>query len=553
MRPHITTLTTLVLAVCAALTACTASSGIDGPEDVAVTAHTLPSALTFHSNCSSTQRSRVNAAYSQIRNYIDDPSGSFLSCLKDAVFSGDMSDGLSPTSYPEEIVRRFQEADPIVIDCSACGDASCAGGETPEGELIFLHPDNITSNVSDTAGVLLHEITHNKGFAHPGPASCTGCPPDDVNEHWFALTGQVVLCFANGEGRYPQRSVMAISRENALAPVGTDVLLNAAGSSLCQTDEFVSGMTGRAADFVDRLGVVCRHRTTGADRALSAVGGAGGSSFTRVCPAGTTVIGFSGGAGEWIDRVGLRCAWESDVRAGLVNPGSQVIFSGGPGGVAWERLCPARQVVKGIRLRTTSPAANSGFVQKIDIICQDIDQPRSIAVSPKARLGGTGGASRYEEHCPSRSVMDWLRVVTAWDGVTRLGAGCSAVSNSCSGCEIGVGGADRSTLHTIAWHGGPSGGGDVATNVNCTNSNSVLIGLNVWTNEYVRAVQGICASSASGWSTGASTATKLTPIVGSTADASMAGVVCNTGSFLTGWDIKTGIFVDSITPRCRAF
>ena len=79
----------------------------------------------------------------------------------------------------------------------------------------------------------------------------------------------------------------------------------------CPTDSFVIGITGRAALFVDALGIVCAPLPwTGDERRLATsriVGGDGGQPYTARCKLGEIAIGAQGAFGEVADQAGIAC------------------------------------------------------------------------------------------------------------------------------------------------------------------------------------------------------------------------------------------------------
>ena len=135
------------------------------------------------------------------------------SCLEDLYLSWDL--GVSV----EEIVRRIRKPIGIRINCAEqtfCRFAGCAPRREPDGrEFVELERENLSATTTkDLASLIAHEITHNKGFAHPREPD----PRDMV----LTVTEQVEACVANfngtRSGNGERRS--EFERETELAHVG---------------------------------------------------------------------------------------------------------------------------------------------------------------------------------------------------------------------------------------------------------------------------------------------------------------------------------------------
>jgi hypothetical protein len=88
----------------------------------------------------------------------------------------------------------------------------------------------------------------------------------------------------------------------------------------CASGYVASGIHGRAGQYIDRLGLICR--ALRADGSLGPsydsmpVGGWGGSDFRIECPPGGAIVGFHGASGDYLDRLGLICSSPSAWRSG---------------------------------------------------------------------------------------------------------------------------------------------------------------------------------------------------------------------------------------------
>ncbi len=79
----------------------------------------------------------------------------------------------------------------------------------------------------------------------------------------------------------------------------------------CPADTFVVGMTGRAALFVDAIGLLCAPIPWPGDAKRLAttrvVGGPGGEPYSFQCPLGEVAVGAQGAFGEVADQAGVAC------------------------------------------------------------------------------------------------------------------------------------------------------------------------------------------------------------------------------------------------------
>jgi hypothetical protein len=152
---------------------------------------------------------------------------------------------------------------------------------------------------------------------------------------------------------------------------------------------------------------------------------------------------------------------------------------------------------------------------------------------------------QFFEVCAGRAVLRRLVVQSSAGGIDRLAGYCGNVINSTPGAPIIV---SSGFEHFLPGHGGYGG----AETIDTCPVGGALVGIRVGTKGWVRTVRGICTTDASSWSTGQTSATTLLSQRGSGA-TSFQTAQCPRRSFLIGWRIKTGQFVDSIRAQCRLF
>jgi hypothetical protein len=535
-------------------------------------------------NCSGADLTTAQQAFGIVRNRLWNATSSaqFNSCMKKSIMSATFT-------YPEQMLALLRQDVPTTIEClTGCVDDNgapvcCGSGNGSSSETIYL--GDCTFNYADTreanegipnenivADLLIHELTHTKGQyllprgnGHPGPeapVNGTGDCVEGCSERQMAVTNVASSClfdttpmdwnYATAPNFIPDRDVMATQTgEVTLAPAGTFYNTQQPAENHCFIPEKGIGIVGRSGSSIDALGMFCRDGS-GVEGANAPTGASTGTAFQYKCPANEVLVGLRGTAGWWIHSVQPVCALSTSVAAGGQASNVSPPSFGGTGAHAFERLCPPFQIVKGTRLRTND------VVRTIDVLCQRHDALRDAYTTGTTRLGGTGGATIDDDHCPSRSVMDKLWGVgdDVNNRLLRLGAGCAKVSNSCQGCEITVSSSSNNVNHMTPFRGfQPVEDTGVGRTAACSGTDSVLVGLTAWSSGgAVRAVRGICAASASLWSTGGSTATSNTAQVGTPpAGSTQQSFTCPSRSFLTGWRMAEGPDLMSITPRCRTF
>jgi hypothetical protein len=564
-----------------------ALSGVDGePIDVALAGDgeesdelgTLAAPLRqtgspTYVGCSAANLTTAQQAFAIVRNRIWSAIGAaqFRACLKNSIMSATFT-------YPEQMLEFLRQDVPTKIQCVTGNSGNEANEETIYlGTNDFAYADGREANEgipneNIMADVLIHELTHTKGNyllprgnGHPGPEEAvngTGDCPGGCIERQMAVTNVVTSClfditpmdwnYGTAPNFVPDRSVMASQTgEVTLAPAGTFYNTQQPAENHCFIPEKGIGIVGRSGSSVDALGMYCRDGS-GVEGANAPTGASTGTAFQYKCPADEVLVGLRGTAGWWIHSIQPICALSTSVAAGGYDTNVSPPSFGGAGAHAFSRLCPQFHIVKGTRLRTND------VVRTIDVLCQRHDALRDAYTTGATRLGGTGGDTIDDDHCPSRSVMDKLWGVTddVDDRLHRLGAGCAKVSNTCPDCQITVSSSSNNVNHMTPFRGfqPPEGTGVGRTGV-CSGTDSVLVGLTTWSSAgSVRAVRGTCAASASLWSIGSSTATTTTAQVGTPpAGSTQQSFTCPSRSFLTGWRMAEGPNLMSITPRCRTF
>jgi hypothetical protein len=168
----------------------------------------------------------------------------------------------------------------------------------------------------------------------------------------------------------------------------------------CAPGDVVVGFFGHYADYLNEVGEHCDTPTIVADTtttpytysrvltpSASAVprGGAMGTEYNAICPAGRMVVAISGLSGSWIDRLNFACA-EFELVDTVVNgvrtftvreiagTRAQVtVNAGGAGGAAFDLPCPVNTAA-GARLRgaTGSTTCCPSLVTTLGLTCSTL-------------------------------------------------------------------------------------------------------------------------------------------------------------------------------------
>lgn len=131
---------------------------------------------------------------------------------------------------------------------------------------------------------------------------------------------------------------------------------------------FMTGISGRSAKYLDRVGIICGDLYTPKDTDWFGLeyGGRGGTQFSSSCPEGYAVTGIRGRAAKYIDRIGLICA--------PINRLDQLWYGlpqfGGRGGSEFETYCPPGEAAIGFQLK------HYKYVDAVGLICDDITSRR---------------------------------------------------------------------------------------------------------------------------------------------------------------------------------
>ncbi len=398
-------------------------------------------------NCTALEGVKVRDAMAVLVNAITPPAATnaFLACLKDGI----LSEPKGQTA--EDVLTRFRANLPTNIDClpSVCGDGGtaigCGGIGIPEERLTLQKAYINSATATQLAGVIAHEIAHNKGWDHQ----------DGAIDYGYRVTNQVNRCIASGapsglrrsaapgatelapsggsggnpferhclgeqflQGGSARRTSTALNQFtpwcelSSLTPVGEVKDATDTTPARCPPNTVVVGITGRASATVVGFNFLCASRTAVSNGTVNpptstvAMGvWAGGTEFSRMCPTGMAVKHLYGQSGARIDQLRLGCETVAGLRRGertlLPVAGTQTgpsqlsncLGHGAMVGLYGNVLENGAVVSLGSLCRPTKPSGPFGYPA--------IGTEEHIA----DRMGGWGGDSSFLDRCPTGQLM----------------------------------------------------------------------------------------------------------------------------------------------------
>ncbi len=237
----------------------------------------------------------------------------------------------------------------------------------------------------------------------------------------------------------------------------------------CPSGQVLIGITGGAAGYVDRVQGICRDidasgNWTATETLTGTAGGPSGFPYTRRCSTNFALSGFSGRAGWYIERLVLECA--------RLAPGGTLSATtarttlgaiGGTGGTAFSMTScstPARAIV----------GKSGAFIDSIEFACED-DTPLLNASQIDAALASATDLLRTDSGAGDvaadvRLVRDGRVLVTPSNGLFQISslaemdAACSLSGfavvtqaiNFCSGAGTSIIGCARSGCMVVVPH-----------------------------------------------------------------------------------------------------
>lgn len=567
----------LCLAALTVLGGC--SPGVDAPIEAA--SQPLNATLVFdpdatdHIDCTDDQKTLITDAWASVTSIVLSHPDRLRDCLRDAVLSpGD-------AAYAEEIVARLRQNMPTHVTCSDLGPAdeegriiTAQGGFNTPGEAVHFNRHYLSPAPTDggpppsppsaelVASITLHELAHNKSYAHHGGVEYSY----SVNEQVEACALDIALQNPVVDGHGQSRATMP--HETELQPFGNLSERDTAPFRIsCPAGSWLSSQSIAAATFFNvalltRVAAQCRTSTGVLAGAVST--GAAASTFDA-CPAASAVVGVRARSDNGrVHGLQLLCAPWSD----LGGPVTPLPFRGSSASTLRdvERRCPPGQVVRGLG------GVLNGYLQQLQVRCRNPASPELGGESDAATIGvaSTWAAShtRLRASCNDQGALVGLYGHRSAEGnIVRLGGICRGTEYVSGALQQRA--ASREHI-TAALGGNPELGtnADVSFgDVKCP-SGQGLVALRVRRGglyETPQHLQGICQPF-SVWVTQAPTFGSIASIAGTWTAASGEAEVaaCSRGSFLVGLEVRamdplatsplgTQDVVERITPICRDF
>jgi hypothetical protein len=500
------------------------------------------------STCNASRRLRIQeAAGIALGQVAGSNRSAMLRCLNEAGLSRH-SDG-----FPEEILAQMSEDKITHVKClDISGNGSAPPGSATETltlDTAFVDaacavggncwPENV--DVHRIASVLLHEVSHNKGYRHPN-LSAHG-PAD---EYQYSVPEQIEKCslsisagrhFVGGRAPVPLPNGgvrQAAENRVELHRVGRDGG-QPFGIDSCQPAGFARGLGLRSEARIDQLSLRCVDDDgLGGVISTPARGGTGGNPGNSDCPAGSLMVGVHGRAGAGIDALGAVCATSAQIAAGSASTSPQV-QKGGSGGLPFERLCPTGMAVKAVAGRSATR------VDQLSFICQDVSNGTNPALAFAATAGVPAGL-RFHERCPTGALVGLFG--QSGTVIDRIGGMCREVVRSDSSVDLGA-----TDIYPLSGHGGL--GGENWAGDTCP-TGSALIGLRYRAGSRIDQVTGVCQNVAAR-AAGLPASELSLPTRGG--GGGIPGTAfCAARKFVVGWDIsESDGRVNSIRPLCSDF
>ena len=427
--------------------------------------------------CSTDQKDKIEQAMAHVMdNLLHHPTG-FKNCLRSALMTRD--NGVSP----DAIFWLLRDNMPTTIGCQDSSKVACCGGvknwnayaplNEPE-QLVFDTTFVDTKTARRVAGVLVHEVAHNKGFSHPR---------NGQYGYNFTVNEQVESCMQFGT---PTASRDSMPNETETSHVGgsggTPFGINAdRGAYLNGVYVGLGSYNGQ--QLLRRLR---GHQTpvNGGSSRWSPHFGRGATPTTwatRYCPQRQVITGIMGSSDTRIKSLSIRCTPIMSLRVRSEAGSHWFWVGGGSTGHMYLRRCPTGMAVKAFRGRYNTN------IDQVRLVCQRVSLPLA------------------EEHYRARS---HLTLAGRWTGkhTTRqcLGLGAMVGLYGRTGSEINSLGGEckttwRDTLgrvrlrtankHVLPAEGATSNGSHF---VERCPTNFALHGIRTRAGARVYRVQGLC-------------------------------------------------------------
>jgi hypothetical protein len=531
---------------------CGAPDGTDTGwgEDPAGASQELFGAFIVGDNCSAANIAKIEEGLTVLRSKV--ASEEFEKCVRNTPAIDHQWLNV------EDVLRKIRAHFQIRISCAdsstvQCGGVTgwwgCAGPMNGGTEQLTLAYSLLDFQSAEQVAVsTAHELGHNYNYWHDHHIGAS--VPDLLEECVHKVDWSQI-------GRY---RIDQLSDDVTLPHVG-------AGSggntySRCWNDEYATGLAGAvnsADSTLFRLGLECRVGSSGSlASAASKVGNhsppAGGTAFTRSCPAAHVLVGVRATQSSFVQTVEPVCAAYDAVRQG----NSYGLDYGAPVGVyvadavTEERICPRGKVVVGLN------TGEGWFMDRVEVICDDAHSRSRRGHLALGIIGGNGGGPTPTRYCDGNTVMEGMYGYTAIGGggeriMRHVGPKCVPVAGASAQLGTIQVMSDGRPYHWIGgapWNVG-NPGGDQEWASFC-NPGHLMVGATgrAANPGFVGNAAAICAP----WATWSQTGTPDPSYVAAGDPGSSYGsafsLKCPRPTVVVGFDGRAGALVDQLSFQC---
>ncbi len=450
-------------------------------------------------------------------------------CMADVFLSPDYDEHVTaPEDSVETIMQRMRENMPTTFKCDEV-NYNASAGYSPGQELVRFNKKWL-AKVSwlEVAGVILHEVSHNKGYDHPAGVEYNYTVPDQLATCLGEIYGQPNLYPNNTDVK---RSDLAGETELSQVGAGGGFPHELACTNGSHFDAVYLGIGQQwGYTVVKRLIAFCRDK----DGNYTSQGTAGFGSLDsyqyRSCPNGYRATGIYGRSGLLIDSLGLLCTPLSDLEAGIAN--YDMVESGeagGAGGVDFRRKCPAGMAISHILGRSAEA------IDQLRIVCQDVNETRGT-FAKSGVYGSTDGYARFRR-CSGYGALVGLYGQRN-NQINRLGGRCLETHEVSASLFSKYPEVTPDTNHITAANGYDWGGLDSALQLDCPAS-EMMVGMRMrHTSEVITSVGAICADPQA-WQFSVIPSLHYTSMSGGSA-GTLESYTCDKGKFAVGLDSWAG-------------
>jgi hypothetical protein len=505
--------------------------------------------LVLH-DCTDDQAAQLHRAFAYVKtDFLTNP-GPMLEVLKGYHSQGQIEAandiqfasafGATISGYPEYVMSRMAEDVPTEITCNLPTNSAGFQDGVEKIGLTTLSDNDLT-----LAGVIEHEIAHNKGFSHLNPS------PDNV--YSAPRIFQSAAGVGTSLGKFDLRA--NLNPETMLAPVGLDFRAFNPGDAYldvqCFDLKYAAGLLIGSSPSMSSLWLICKAKSDDAhdtDTWQIPFPNTSSSLARSRCANGQVLVDAWGYADTKLQSIGPICAPEAAVlaRSSSTTRGSTI---GLDTGLPWTRQCPSGMAVKSFK------AQASDTVHVIELNCQEYQSPEDLVFWNLPAQGlGNGDTDVLLERAIGRSALTGRHVAlsSGSEKIARLGATFDQLNGTgANTCRYGY------TLylpsHGLWTDGTSSFTGTVTAQESRCSSNAALVGLYALWDGPIKGLGGVCADVAQWNQDDGSPALIYIRSLGFDTALYGSTEMCPRRAFVVGWFFQASDGIDYLSTLCRQF